>query len=335
MTRRQGVRSQESGVGNWRPGASLETLKVRAELFRSIRTFFNVHGVMEVDTPILSRYAAVDRHIESFTVSPPDSRPPAPAPRLWLHTSPEFAMKRLLSAGAGSIYQICHVFRAEEAGRLHNPEFAMLEWYRAGWDHHQLMDEVETLLAAVGGPQRCERLTYSEAFLSHAGFDPLRENVSAARLALGRVAQDLAGEVDDWDGWLDVCMSLLVGPKLGVAAPCLLYDFPASQAALARVRPGDPPVAERFELFWKGIELANGFHELTDATQQRARFEADQAWRKARGRAVPPSDTNLIAALQTGLPACAGVAVGLDRLLMLLLDLPDVASAIPFSADRA
>ncbi|MGH8455985.1 MAG: EF-P lysine aminoacylase EpmA [Stenotrophobium sp.] len=315
---------------DWRPSATLQTLRARAELYGSVRAFFSARGMLEVDTPILSIHATVDRHIESFAVASPVSR--LPSPDLWLHTSPEFAMKRLLAAGSGPIWQIAHVFRREECGRHHNPEFSLLEWYRPGFDHHRLMDEMEELLRAVGvHAQAFERLSYGEAFRHHAGLDPFAAPLEQLRAAV-RVENVSPEESQDRDFWLDVIMSSLVGPKLGHATPTFLCDFPASQAALSRVRGG---VAERFELFWRGIELANGFHELTDAAEQQARFEADQRWRSAHGRTVPPYDSNLIAALASGLPDCAGVALGLDRLLMLMLDLPDVASTLAFDAGRA
>jgi lysyl-tRNA synthetase class 2 len=305
----------------WQPSATIETLKARAELYGSVRAFFSARKVLEVETPILSAHATVDRHIESFQ-----------ADKLWLHTSPEFAMKRLLCAQSGAIYQICKVFRQEESGRNHNPEFTMLEWYRPGFDHHRLMDEVEALLAATGAHAGiCERLTYREAFQRHAGLDPHSASLEDLRAA-ARFHGDPAGQATERDFWLDLIMSDTVGPNLGLAAPVFVYDFPASQAALSRVENG---VAQRFELFWKGIELANGFNELTDANEQRARFESDQQWRDSQGRTVPPYDQNLIAALQSGLPACAGVALGLDRLLMLMLGLPRVAATMAFDTTRA
>lgn len=311
----------------WRPSASVETLRARAALLRTIREFFHVRGVLEVDTPAASRHATVDVHIDSLRTA--DGR--------WLHTSPEFAMKRLLAAGSGPIYQLCHVFRAGDEGRLHNPEFLMLEWYRPGWDPPRLMDEVGELLAALGAPGgRLARRSYREAWRELAGVDPFADEVPAIAQALSaRAAAPPDAARLDRDGWLDFGMGFVVGPQLGREAPCFIHDFPASQAALARVRPGTPPVAERFELFWRGLELANGFHELGDAAEQRARFEADRARRTASGREAPPSDANLIAALEAGLPSCSGVALGVDRLLMLLLDLPDVAAAMPFAWDRA
>lgn len=305
----------------WQPSATVETLKARAELYGSVRAFFSARSVLEVETPVLSAHATVDRHIESFR-----------AGALWMQTSPEFAMKRLLCANSGPIYQICKVFRQEESGRYHNPEFTLLEWYRPGFDHHRLMDEVAALIATVGAHSGgCERLTYRDAFQRYAGLDPFAASLKDLRTA-ARFHGEAGGQASERDFWLDLIMSDAVGPQLGVNAPVFLYDFPASQAALARV---DGTVAERFELFWKGIELANGFHELTDADEQQRRFEADQSWRAQHGRSVPPFDRHLIAGLSSGLPACAGVALGLDRLLMLMLGLPRISETMAFDVTRA
>lgn len=327
-----GLGTRNSGLEDlsWRPSASLETIKARAELYGSVRAFFSTRDVLEVDTPVMSAHAAVDRHIESFAVVGGG----------WLQTSPEFAMKRLLCAGSGAIFQIAPVFRREEAGRHHNPEFRLLEWYRPGWDHQRLMDEVQALLHALGvGPgSDFARCSYREAFVEHAGFDPFVEPVRRLRERAhdGEVpAVELGCREEDRDAWLDLWMSHRVGPRLGVGVPAFVFDFPASQAALSRIRPDDPPVAERFELFWQGIELANGFHELGDAAEQRHRFEADQAWRRAQGRVVPPLDDHLLDALASGLPNCAGVALGLDRLLMLMLGLSTLAQSLSFDAPRA
>lgn len=307
---------------HWRPSATLQTLKARAELYGSVRAFFAARGVMEVETPLLSAHATVDRHIESFSTR--DGR--------WLHTSPEFAMKRLLAAGSGPIWQLCKVFRREEQGRHHNPEFTMLEWYRPGFDHHQLMDEVQDLLLACGiAGAPFERLSYRAAFLRHAGFDPFDAPLQQLRSG-PQVEGASAAEREDRDFWLDLWMSAVVGPRLGTEAPVFLHDFPPTQAALARVENG---VARRFELFWRGVELANGFHELTDAAEQQRRFEADHAARRERGRDCPPWDAHLIEALRNGLPDCAGVALGLDRLLMLQLGLPELAQVLAFDAERA
>lgn len=269
---------------------------------------------------MLSAHATVDRHIDSFAVSPGGG---------YLQTSPEFAMKRLLCAGSGPIWQMSKVFRAEEAGRFHNPEFTLLEWYRPGWDHHQLMDEVEALLVGFGVAGPFARVSYREAFQRHAGFDPLTAPLTLLRSL--PEAEALA-DCEDRDRLLDLWMSYRVGPRLGHTHPCFLHAFPATQAALARVIDGE---AQRFELFWDGLELANGFHELTDAEEQQRRFEADQAWRAAQGRPVPPYDRHLIAALQAGLPDCAGVALGLDRLLMRLTGAASLSEVLAFDGARA
>lgn len=317
----------------WQPRASFETLRARALLMQRIRSFFVEREVLEIETPVLSRAATVDPQIDSFESA-----------GRWLQTSPEFAMKRLLAAGSGPIYQVARVFRVDESGRFHNPEFTMLEWYRPGFDHHRLIDECEALLFAIGGPASCGRLSYREAFLKHADVDPFRASLAelATRCAeaIGPLPEQCPGVASDAlaarDFLLDLLMSHVVSPRLGQARPEFLLDFPASQAALAKIRRDvDPPVAERFELFWQGIELANGFHELTDAGEQRQRFEADRARRLAEGREAPPYDRHLISALEHGLPPCAGVAVGLDRLLMLQLGLPHIGDVLAFDAPRA
>jgi lysyl-tRNA synthetase class 2 len=323
------MNDHEDSASDWQPGVSLEILRARAHLYAALRQFFAARGVLEVETPILSAAATVDPNIESFTTR--EGR--------WLHTSPEFAMKRLLAAGSGPIWQIARVFRREEAGRHHNPEFSLLEWYRLGWDHVRLMDEVQALLQACGVASETawERLSYREAFQRHAGLDPFDSSLDQLRQACAaqlHLSAGLDAETNP-DVYLDLLMSSRVGPRLGLAAPAFLYDFPASQAALARIRPGDPPLAERFELFWKGIELANGFHELTDAAEQRRRFEQDRARRLEQGREAPPYDARMVAALEAGLPPCAGVALGLDRMLMLLLDLPELGDVLAFDAGRA
>ena len=308
-------------TAGWAPRAALDTLKARADLYRAVRVFFDARQVLEVDTPVLSRHATVDRHIDSFSTA--DARG-------WLQTSPEFAMKRLLCAGSGAIWQMAKVFRAEEAGRFHNPEFTLLEWYRVGFDHHALMNEVEALLRAAGvtGPTFA-RMSYGEAFDRHAGIDPFTASVDALK-ALPE-AEAFADETDR-DVLLDLWMSHRVGPRLGRGTPCFVHDFPASQAALSRVVDGR---AQRFELFWEGLELAKGFWELRDAGEQHRRFTGEQAWRAARGLPVPPLDAHLIAALDHGLPDCAGVALGLDRLLMRLLHLESLGEVLAFPADRA
>jgi lysyl-tRNA synthetase class 2 len=314
----------------WRPRATLAAMRTRARLYAAFRDYFAAHGVLEVETPILSEAATVDPQIDSFALRA------GPDGVRWLQTSPEFAMKRLLAAGSGPIWQLARVFRAGECGRHHQPEFTLLEWYRPGWDHRQLMDEVESLLRTVGvaAPGPWPRVSYREAFQRHAGVDPFEADLVELRAACTRRAA-YTGDPAPREFYLDLLMAHAVGPRLGWERPEFMFDFPASQAALARVRAGSPPLAERFELFWKGLELANGFYELTDAREQRSRFLAHQQARRAEGREVPPYDERLIAALEAGLPDCAGVALGVDRLLMLLLGLPSVADVLAFDHERA
>jgi len=336
--------------GDWRPTASREVLRLRARLLERVRSFFAERSVLEVETPLLSAATATDPNLHSLSASAPllSAERGAALPRtapLFLQTSPEHAMKRLLAAGLGPIYQLGRAFRDGEAGRLHNPEFTMLEWYRPGFDHHHLMDEVEELVRGVLGAERAggaafERRTYRDAFQRFAGVDPLTDPV--ARLA--EAASEAAGGAsrlpdlgDDRDAWLDLLMVSAVQKELGRERPTFVYDFPASQAALARVRsiPGEPPVAERFELFIDGMELANGFHELTDASEQRRRFERDVALRRQCALPEVPIDERLLAALDAGLPDCAGVALGFDRLVMVAAGARDISQVIAFPVDRA
>ncbi len=323
---------------DWRPRASLETLQARARLYALCRSFFAERGVMEVATPVLSSATALDIHIHSWSAQ---SRMLG---RHWLQTSPEFAMKRLLAGGSGPIYQICPVFREDEQGRLHNPEFTMLEWYRPGFDHHQLMDELAALLVAVvpdgSADLQVQRLSYREVVFESLGIDPHQATAESLRLCVQKLGipepENISElEMADRDFWLDLLVGLHIGPSLGKNRPLLVFDYPASQASLARIRQDTPPVAERFELYWQGVEIANGYHELTDAIEQRRRFVTDQQRRRERGLNVPPLDENLLAALASGMPECAGVAVGLDRLLMCLLKLDSVSETLAFPFDRA
>jgi lysyl-tRNA synthetase class 2 len=245
-------------------------------------------------------------------------------------------MKRLLAASSGPIWQLGKAFRDGEAGRCHNPEFTLLEWYRPGWDHHRLMVEVDELLHDILNTPTGERLSYREAFQSIAGLDPFETPVGT----LQSVSRDLVGAEppdlgSDRDSWLELLFSHVLEPELGRGRPSFIHDFPASQAALARVRPGDPALAERFEVFVDGVELANGFHELGDAAEQRRRFERDLEARRADGLPVPELDERLLAALAEGLPDCAGVALGVDRLVMLKLGTTDISEVIAFPIDRA
>jgi lysyl-tRNA synthetase class 2 len=317
---------------DWQPTASIANLRLRARLLAELRQFFAARGVLEVDTPALSRAGATDRHIHSFRVAD------GPQGHLYLHTSPEFPMKRLLAAGSGDIWQLCKVFRSGEAGRLHNPEFSMLEWYRLGMDHYALMAEVAELIATLL-PQRKqtpEYLSYREAFQRHAGLDPFSASRRDCIAALTRDGRQVPAESElDYDGWLDMVAGDLVYPALGKGGLTFIYDYPASQAALARVRPGDPPVAERFEAFIDGVELVNGFHELADADEQRRRFAVDRTYRAAHGLMDVPMDERLLAALGQGLPDCAGVALGFDRLVMIAAGARSIDEVTAFPSSRA
>ncbi len=315
---------------DWRPTASLEALQVRAETLASLRAFFADRGVLEVETPLLSAATVTDLHLRSLSLRVGGSD----GLTMYLQTSPEFAMKRLLAHGSGPIYQICKAFRGAETGRRHNPEFTLLEWYRPGWDHHRLMDEIDELLGAVLESPTGERLTYAQAFERFAAVDPH----GASRAELERRVRDLGvqGVADlDRDDLLNLLLTHVVEPNLGRGRPTFVHDFPASQAALARIRSGDPPLAERFEVFVEGVELANGYHELTDPAEQRRRFEADLAERRRRGLPDVPIDHRLLAALEAGLPECAGVALGVDRLVMLKVGATDISEVLAFPLDRA
>ena len=311
----------------------MDAIRARADLLAAVRSFFADRGVMEVETPLLSAATITDPNLHSLSCrwhSPGD----AAGVTAYLQTSPEFAMKRLLAAGSGPIFQICKAFRDGEAGRRHNPEFTLLEWYRPGWDQHRLMDEVDELLAVILGTAGGERITYTEAFRRHAGLDPLTASDHELRRSAAR-----AGLTDperlERDDLLDLLLAIVVEGELGRSDPTFLTHYPASQAALARLDADDPRVAERFEVFVNGVELANGFGELTDPSEQHRRFDRDLDERRRRGLPTVRMDERLLAALEAGLPACAGVALGLDRLLMLAQGASDIAEVLAFPIDRA
>ncbi|MFC5076347.1 elongation factor P--(R)-beta-lysine ligase [Vibrio thalassae] len=319
----------------WQPTASVALLKKRAQIIHSIRDFFLSRNVMEVDTPAMSHATVTDIHLHTFQthfVGPgyADGR------KLYFMTSPEFHMKRLLAAGSGSIYQINKAFRNEESGRYHNPEFTILEWYREGFDHHQLMDEMDELLMMVLACNRAERLTYQQAFMTHLGVCPLEASMSELRQVAGGLGlSDIADTEQDRDTLLQLLFSMGVETKIGQETPAFVYDFPSSQAALAKVNPKDERVADRFEVYFKGIELANGFHELDNPNEQLARFEEDNRKRQQMGLPQQPIDYHLIEALKSGLPACAGVALGIDRLIMLALGAAHIDEVVAFPFPRA
>jgi lysyl-tRNA synthetase class 2 len=317
----------------FRPTASCENLRRRAKLLATVREFFAVRGFLEVETPILSADTVVDRHLDPFPVVI-GGEPPSV---YWLQTSPEFAMKRLLAAGATAIFQIARVFRREELGNLHNPEFTMVEWYRAGDGLSSAVQLLDDLCDIVLNRGRSELLTYGEAFQRYALLDPHQADtaalVSAARRA-GISAPETLAETDR-DGWLDLWLVERIQPHLGTTRPVILYDFPASQAALAQIRPGPPAVAERFELYVSGVELANGYHELTDPAELRRRNAAVNAQRRADGKPPMPEESRLLAAMEAGLPDSTGVALGFDRLAMVALGAKDLREVIAFPFDCA
>jgi len=321
-----------NGAAEWEPTASPAALRLRALLLTRARGFFAERGVLEVETPLLGASTATDPHIESLRTSVGGS------PR-FLQTSPELFMKRLLAAGSGPIYQIARVFRDGESGPRHNPEFTLLEWYRPGFDHHALMNEVEEFLQVVLGLAEGERESYAEVFRRWVGADPHHAGASelesrAKTLGLHPVSSSGFSRED----WLHLLMAEAIEPRLGIERPHFVYDFPLELKALARIRrggKGEPDVAERFEVFVRGLELANGYHELTDASEQRQRFLADLESRRAMGRAETPLDERMLAALERGLPPCAGVALGFDRLVMIAASAPSLRSVLSFSFDRA
>ncbi|MBI3545364.1 MAG: EF-P lysine aminoacylase GenX [Gammaproteobacteria bacterium] len=330
-----------SSSGDWQPSATLEVLKLRAQMLQSIRAFFSQRDVLEVETPILSAAATTDPALASFT-----TRYTGPlfaqGKTFYLHTSPEFPMKRLLAAGVGSIYQICKVFRDGESGRLHNPEFTMLEWYRVDFDHYRLMNEIEELIMQVLSPhmplQAAERFSYREVFQRYIELDPhtasIQDFAAAAKTHGINISQNLRAQ-NDVCAWRDLLLTHLIEPKLGQGRLTFIHDYPAAQASLARLQPGDPPLAARFELYLNGIELANGFHELADAHEQRTRFERQAQTRHTLALPAMPVDERLLAALEKSLPNCAGVALGLDRLVMLAASKRSLAEVIAFAIDRA
>jgi elongation factor P--(R)-beta-lysine ligase len=353
----------------WKSTATLERLRLRARLLSEVRRFFDSRGYWEVDTPIVSQERVVDANLEPFLVTcepkfaiGANVRTEQPTPR-YLQTSPEFAMKRLLAAGADAIYQIAHVFRYGESGKLHNPEFTMVEWYRVGDTHHDQMQVVEDLVVNVckaardrgigeeanavrstgkratpGVPQApFLRTTYRDAFVRHAGIDAMvMETDELSSWASRRELHPPPGlSRNDRDGWLNWLLAELVEPQLGCDRPEFLLDYPASQAALARIRPGQPPVAERFELYWQGIELCNGYHELGDAEEICRRITTESERRAAEGLLRLPVPQRFLASIRAGLPDCTGGAVGFDRLMMTATGAQRIDEVIPLPFDQA
>lgn len=321
-------------MSDWRPGAA-PARAARARLLAGLRTFFADRGVLEVETPILGRGAPQDPMLESWAARAPGGE------QGYLQTSPEYPMKRLLADGAPDIYQIARVFRGGESGPRHNPEFTLLEWYRHGLDHHALAREVVALIADQAtqapewqAPRGCEVIAYAELFQSTLGLDPAAADVATLERAAAAHGLTVDGDLDR-DGWLDALISLVIAPGFPPERLTILTDYPESQAVLARPCPDRPGYAARFELYWGDLELANGYHELTDPELFRRRRERDIAVRRARGQPLPPPDEHLAAALDAGLPDCAGVALGVDRLLMRLLGCSSLDQVIDFPWSRA
>lgn len=301
---------------------SIEVLRQRAEIICKIRSFFTTRDVMEVATPLLSPAGVTDLHLHSLTTKcfvPGELDPQT----LYLQTSPEYAMKRLLAAGSGDIYQICKAFRDEECGKLHNPEFTMLEWYRLGFDHNDLMSEMDELLQCILQTPAGEYITYRDCFLKYCDIDPHHATSEQLIATLSNHNILLPSGIHGsqvTNTCLDLLMSHVIEPQLGFEQPTFIYDYPSSQAALAKIRFDEKhnvQLAERFEVYVRGVELANGYHELCDAAEQARRFAADLVARKTLGLPLPVIDKPLLAALESGLPDCAGVALGVDRLIML------------------
>ncbi len=312
-----------------------DALLLRARLYAVIRAFFAARGVLEVETPMLSAAANTEPNIESFATRFSGHADAGPRER-WLRTSPEFPLKRLLAAGIGDCYELGRVFRDGEAGRRHNPEFTLLEWYRVGFDHRRLAAEtvalVQEALALAGRRAVVIERSYAALFLESLGLDPHRADIADLCAPLADIAIDPAGLTRD--DWLDLLLTHRIQPTFAADRITVIHDYPASQCALARIRAGHPSLAERFEVYLGTEELANGYHELDDAAEQRARFEHDNARRRARGQRELPPDERLLAVLD-GLPDCAGVALGIERLLMAMLGSETIADVLAFAFDQA
>ena len=331
--------SKSTDGDTWRPAATLASIRRRATLLKKIRQYFDERNVLEVETPVLTSGTVTDPNIDSFTT---EYLGPGylNIPKLYLHTSPEYAMKRLLAAGSGAIYQICKVFRQAEWGSLHNPEFTMLEWYRPGFDHYELMGELDELVRTLNAGSiplaETEYFTYSEAFQKTLGMDLAKvKNEDLIRCTRDNHLSVEGLDVDDRDAWLDMLFSHLIQPQLKSNRLVFITDYPISQAALANVCSEDNQFAQRFELFFNGVELANGYNELADAAILMSRFESDQQKRMVLNKPPIAIDMRLLNAINNGFPQCSGVAVGLDRLIMVLANEKNIENVIAFPINRA
>ena len=315
-------------TNHWQPSASIDALKSRARTMALIREFFTTRGYWEVETPVMARFGISDVYLSNIKAT-------FRGDSYCLQTSPEYHMKRLLAAGSGAIFQLARVFRDDELGRWHNPEFTLLEWYQLDIDHHALMQEVDALFQLILGSAPLIKKTYQQAFLESCAIDPMQASIPELKAVLQGydLANVLPDSEQDRDQYLFLLMSHVVEPALGhEPAPVAVYDFPVSQASLAQIKNG---FAERFEVYYRGVELANGFHELTDESAQRARFNQDNAIRRERGLPVCPPDDYLLQALAHGLPACSGVALGIDRLLALAFESDGISKTLTFDFSRA
>lgn len=318
----------------WKPATNLTALQTRANILKAIRDFFFARNVLEVETPLLSKFGVTDPHIHAIPVVLENGTQPH-----YLQTSPEYAMKRLLAAGCGAIYQICKAFRGGDSGNEHNPEFTILEWYRPGYTHFDLITEVDELLQVILSTKPAQLITYQDLFLRYLAIDP--HTIALNELQdFGKKSEfnfsEFFIENATVDDWLQALFSYYIEVHLVGDAPWVVYNYPPSQAALAKINmQGDKIVAERFEVYVNGVELANGYHELCDPKQQLHRFEEDQKMRKQLNKPNMEIDQRLIAALEAGMPPCAGVALGLDRLIMLALKAARIQEVISFPIDRA
>lgn len=325
-------------MDDWQPTCSIELLRLRAQILDDIRRFFSTRAVLEVETPVLSYSSGTDPQLDFFTT---DYCSPPLQHTLFLQTSPEFAMKRLLAAGSGSIYQICKAFRNGESGRFHNPEFTLLEWYRVGFTLSQLMDEIAELMAVLFNGHRAlkptQRFSYQEIFKCYTGLNPLEFSYQDyCAYALENQLSD-AVSICGYDHalWLDFIFSHKVQPRLGENSVCMVHGYPVCQSSLARINEYNSQITDRVEVFLNGIELGNGYYELTDAKEQERRFDQEIAIRQQRKYPVTVKNKHLVAALEAGLPECSGIAIGLDRLLMLLANSATINDVLNFPLHRA
>jgi len=324
---------------SWQATLSWEDAKTKAVILQKIRAFFFGRGVIEVDTPLLCESTVTDVYLEAFKTSfhfSSDTNINIASDK-YLQTSPEYCMKRLLASGYQSIYQLSKAFRHEAKGRYHNPEFTILEWYRLGFSQMDLICEVSDLLKDVLDCDEPNIQTYQDVFIEHVQIDPLNRNIDELHdcIIKANKASDWLLEEDDIDVLLQFIMAEMIEPKIGQSTPFFIYNFPVTQASLAKESHDDPRVAERFECYYKGVELVNGFCELTDANEQEKRFTDDNQKRQSLGLEVKEIDYKFIKALKSGIPACSGVALGVDRLLMLALDKGSIDEVITFTIDRA